>query len=252
MIKEQRISQVKQFIYSRQSVSLDELVSVFQVSKNTIRRDVQELVESGEFTKIYGGVKAKEPKILESFQTRKVRSQPAKTAIGLAAARFVEDGDIIFIDSGTTTLEMFEGIFEKEITIVTNNLEFITRALPFDHLTVIVIGGMLERKTNALGSPQNVELLKTYNVTKAFMASTGVSISNGVTNSSSLETELKRTAVERSQQSFLLIDHLKINRYGLTTYCKLSDIDCIITDTDLPMEYAQYAEQHRIQTIKGE
>ena len=252
MIKEQRINQIKQYIESRQSVALDELVSVFQVSKNTIRRDVQELVDSGEFTKIYGGVKAKEPKTLESFQTRKVRNQPAKTAIGLAAARFVEDGDIIFVDSGTTTLEMFEGICEKEITIVTNNLAFITRALPFDRLTVIVIGGMLERKTNALGSPQNVEILKTYNITKAFMASTGVSISNGVTNSASLETELKRTVIERSQQNFLLIDQLKINRYGLTTYCKLSDIDFLITDADLPEEYVQYAEQYQIQIIKGE
>lgn len=249
MIKEKRLQLIREYVLERQSVSLDELVEAFNVSKNTIRRDAQELVESEEFEKVYGGIKAKESRALEPFQMRKVRNHAEKTAIGMRAADFVEDGDVIFIDSGTTTIEMADALKHKSVTVLTNNIEFVMRVLPYDSVTVMVIGGILDRKINSLGRPQNIDLLKMYNVTKAFMASTGLSLSNGVTNASPLETELKQLIVSRSRSVFLLADHDKIGKYGLTTYCDLTDIDCLITDKPLPQEYEEYAQMHAIDVV---
>lgn len=251
MIKEKRIKNIKEYVTKNQSASLDELVTVFDVSKNTIRRDVQELVERGELKKVYGGVSIIQ-KNLESFHDRKIRNQQQKQMIAKAAANFVENGDVIFLDSGTTTYEMIEFLKNKSLTVITNNLDFIIQALPYDNLNIISTGGTLERKTKSFGSLKNMEILKPYNITKAFMASTGISISNGVTNASPMETELKETIVQRASEVYLLVDHDKIDKYSLMTYCELSAIDYLITDAELNTTYKEYAYKNNIEVITVE
>lgn len=254
MIKDKRINQIEEYIIKHKSVSLDELMDVFEVSKNTIRRDVQELVERGDFKKVYGGIAVNENKRakLESFQDRQVRNQAKKEVIGETASNYVEDGDIIFIDSGTTTIEMIEFIKKKQVTVVTNNVDFIVGALPYENLNVITIGGILERKTNSFGSLKYMDILNSYNINKAFMASTGVSLSNGVTNASPLESELKTSIIHRCSKIFLLVDHTKFDKYGLMTYCRLDDINYLVTDRMPSIVYQNYAEKNRIQFIIAE
>jgi DeoR family transcriptional regulator, myo-inositol catabolism operon repressor len=251
MIKDKRINKIEEYIIEHKSVSLDELMNVFKVSKNTIRRDVHELVEGGDFKKVYGGVAVNDDNRakLESFQDRQVRNQAEKVMIGKAAADYVEDGDIIFIDSGTTTIEMIEFIKSKQVTIITNSLDFIVRALPYENLNVITAGGILERKTNSFGSLKYMDILNAYNINKAFMASTGVSLLNGITNASPLESELKTSVVNRSSEVFLLVDHDKFDKYGLMTYCKFDKIDYLVTNR-MPSEvYQNYTEKNDIKLI---
>ncbi|MEG6532567.1 DeoR/GlpR family DNA-binding transcription regulator [Caldifermentibacillus hisashii] len=248
MIKEKRIQRIEEYVSKNQTASLDELVKVFNVSKNTIRRDIQELVERGDFRKVYGGIAINEKK-LESFQDRQVKNQKGKALIGKLASEFVEDGDIIFIDSGTTTIEMFEYIKENKITILTNNIEFIVRSIPFPSLNIISTGGILERETNAFTTLDNTELFNTYNINKAFMATTGISLSKGVTNSSPLETGLKQAIVQKSSKVFLLVDSTKFEKLGLMTYCQLADVDYIVSDEKILVEYEKYAAEHDIHII---
>ena len=252
MIKDKRINKIEEYIKEHRSVSLDELMEVFKVSKNTIRRDVQELLEKGEFKKVYGGVSIKEEDRttkLESFQDRKVRNQNEKEIIGQLAAQFVEDGDIIFVDSGTTTIELIEFINNKNVTVLTNSLDFIVRALPYENLNVISTGGILERKTNSFGSIKYIDFLNAYNIKKAFMASTGVTLTNGVTNASPLESELKSEVVNRSLETYLMIDHDKFDKYGLMTYCTFDKIDYLVTDTMPSQVYQEYIETNGIKLV---
>ncbi|MGC9934540.1 DeoR/GlpR family DNA-binding transcription regulator [Priestia aryabhattai] len=251
MIKDKRINKIEEYVTKHKSVSLDELMSVFDVSKNTIRRDIQQLVEGGDFKKVYGGITVSDNKRakLESFQDRQVRNQTEKELIGKIASNHVEDGDVIFIDSGTTTIEMIEFINKKQVTVITNNINFIVRALPYENLNVITTGGILERKTNSFGSLKYMDVLNAYNIDKAFMASTGVSLSNGVTNASPLESELKTSVINRCSEVFLLVDHNKFDKYGLMTYCRLDEIDYLITDK-MPNEiYQDYAKKNEIRLI---
>ncbi|MDQ6600443.1 DeoR/GlpR family DNA-binding transcription regulator [Bacillus salipaludis] len=251
MIKTKRIKQIQDYIFEHQTASLDELCDVFNVSKNTIRRDIQELVELGEIKKVYGGV-AVNAEALVSFSDRKIRNQQSKEVIAKAAASYVEDGDVIFIDSGTTTLEMIEYIKMKNLTIITNNLDFMINALPYENLNVISTGGVLERKTNSFISLKQFNLLQSYNINKAFMASTGISLTNGVTNASPLESETKTIAVERSSKVFLLVDRDKFDKYGLMTYCGLDEIDYVVTD-QMPYEnYQEFFNQNEIELVVAE
>lgn len=232
----------------QKAASLDELASVFDVSKNTIRRDIQTLVEMGDLKKVYGGVSVIQKK-LESIQDRKARNQIQKASIVEKASSYVDEGDVIFIDSGTTTIEMIEYIKDKSLTIFTNSIEFIIRALPFTNLTVISIGGLLDRRTDSFGSPLYIDLLSNYNIKKAFMASTGISLSNGVTNASPLESELKKAIVKKSSEVYLLVDHDKFDRYGLMTYCNLDEIDYLVTDKSPNTTYREYAKKNSIRLV---
>lgn len=248
MLKTKRIKQIQDFVLEHQTVSLDELVTVFDVSKNTIRRDVQELVENGLLKKVYGGVAINHSNLV-SFHDRQIQNKTEKELIGKAAAEFVEEDDIIFIDSGTTTLEMLEYLKTKQLTIITNNLDFIIQALPYENLNVITLGGVLERKTKAFTSVKSMDVIKAYNINKAFMASTGISLSNGVTNSSPLESEIKKNVVERSSQVFLLVDHLKFDKYALMTYCSLNEIHYLITDQEPPEAYKEFAHDNNLELV---
>jgi len=248
MLKTKRLDQIKEYVFKHKNVSLDELVDVFNVSKNTIRRDVKLLVDQGELKKVYGGVSVNHSTLV-SFNDRKVRNQNEKQRIAELASQYVVDGDILFIDSGTTTYEMLEFIKEKNITVVTNNVDFIVEAMPYDNLNVYSTGGMLERNTKSFVSYKGIDIFNTYNINKAFMASTGISISNGVTNSSPLESEIKRSAVKKCPQVFLLVDHQKFDQYALTTYCELADIDYLITDKIPNEQYQEYFKEHDIKLI---
>lgn len=248
MIKTKRIHQILEYVLEHETVSLDDLVEEFGVSKNTIRRDVQLLVEQGDLKKVYGGV-ALNHSTLVSFGDRKVRNQTEKVQIAKLASNYVEDGDIIFIDSGTTTLEMFHFIKEKKITVVTNNVDFIVESMPYKNINIFSTGGMLERETKSFTSYKGLDLFKTYNINKAFMASTGISIPNGVTNSAPLESELKSSAVKKCSQVFLLVDHDKFDKYALTTYCKLDEIHFLITNRKPNEHYQQFALENNINLI---
>lgn len=251
MIKTKRIKQIQDYVFEHQTVSLDELVDVFEVSKNTIRRDIQVLVDLGEIKKVYGGV-AVNDEALVSFNDRKTRNQTQKEVIAKSAASFVADGDVIFIDSGTTTVEMIEFIKTKNLTVITNNLNFMINALPYENLNVISTGGALERKTNSFVIFNKFDLLMSYNINKAFMASTGISLSNGVTNASPLESAIKQTAVERSSKVFLLVDHDKFDSYGLVTYCGLEEIDYLVTNKQPAEEYQEYFKKVGTQLVIAE
>ncbi|MCD2345728.1 DeoR/GlpR family DNA-binding transcription regulator [Clostridium guangxiense] len=251
-MKSDRIRKIEEYIISNEVVSLDTLCEVFNISKNTVRRDINDLVEKGSIKKVYGGVTVNSdfknsPNGLVSFEERNIRNNEAKISIGKAAASFVQDNDIIFIDSGTTTLHMIEYLKDiKNVTILTNNINAIAAAIPFENLNIICLGGSLIRKTNSFEGIRNFEIFKDYNINKAFMAATGISLSSGATNSSPLEYKIKKNIVEKSKEVYLLADDSKFNISALMTYCKLSDIDHLITNTEPPKEYLNYFNENNV------
>mgnify|MGYP001573703670 FL=1 len=146
-MKTNRIKEIEEYILSNESVSLDSLCDVFKISKNTIRRDINEIEKKGSIKKVYGGVTAV-VKDLIPFEERNIKNNYKKIAIAKAACEFVKDGDVIFIDSGTTTLNMIDFLKNRnDITILTNNLNVIVSALPYSNLNVICTGGSLDRKS---------------------------------------------------------------------------------------------------------
>ncbi|MFP3156210.1 DeoR/GlpR family DNA-binding transcription regulator [Lachnospiraceae bacterium ZAX-1] len=249
-MRSERLMYMENYIYEKQTVTLDELCEIFHVSKNTVRRDIEQIVESTNIKKTYGGVTidtAIKKEIL-SFEERTIRNAKIKQKIAEKASRFIEDGDIIFLDSGTTISPIIPSIKHKNVTILTNNLPAIIAAAPYENLNIITLSGTLRRKTLSFTGISATDILKTYNITKAFMASTGISIS-GATNFSPDETCIKRMAIERSTLRYLLVDHTKYNVNSLLTFCHLPELNAIISDELPPDDILEVLTANNVKMI---
>lgn len=248
-MRTKRIDLIERYIEEEKLVSLDVLCEKFAVSKNTIRRDIEELVKKGVVEKVYGGVSFKVPPSdtpLVPYEKRHTVLNTEKDIISKKAASFVKEGDIIYIDTGTTCLNMVDYLAHVPCTIITNSLQIFMKAVQYPDLQIISLPGRLNRDTLSFVGSEIPTYLRTYNITKAFMASTGVSIQNGLTNASADEYAIKKTVVENSQTRFLLSDHTKFGKFALMTYCPLSEIQYLITDTTPQQEYLDYCKEHEI------
>lgn len=249
-MKENRIQELKNYIIANERASLDDLCTLFNVSKNTMRRDINELEKQSIIKKVYGGIVLNDKKTTEPFESREEKNITSKQVIAKLASQFVQDGDIIYIDSGTTTMHMIPHLAEvRNLTIITNNLNVIMGSLPYPNLNVLCTGGVLFRTTNSFVDMDAVNSLKKFNISKAFMASTGISITKGITNSSSFEYDIKRYMVEHCDTVVVLADATKLGRVSLTTSCELKDIHVFITNELPGDEFVDFFESNNIQLI---
>lgn len=239
-MRERRIEEMENYIINNKSVSLDRLCEVFGVSKNTIRRDINEIIARGKVKKVYGGVSVHHENVPPPFEKRANQNLDVKRAIGRAAAQFVEDGSIIYIDSGTTTCHLVDYLKDKrELTILTHSLDVITRAIPYPGLNVICLSGALNRETLSFTGHSTLDVLANYNVNKAFMAANGITVSNGATQSTSWEFEIKRSVIARSSENILMVESRKFDVVSLLTYCPLDGFDVIITEKAPSREFQE-------------
>lgn len=234
-MKIKRIEQEEAYIQKAQNVTIEELCEKFGVSKNTIRRDLAELEKKGSITKNYGGVSCTVQHYdvgMLPFNTRGHLMLEEKRKIAEKAAEFIKDGDYIFVDSGSTVCNLVDYIKNLKIMVLTNNLDFIMRALPYPNIQIITFSGILNRDYYSFTSidERSAQILASYNFTKAFMAATGVTTQYGVMNSLLSDNELKVTAVNRAQEVYLLVDHTKFGKVTIKSYGSLEQIDTIITD----------------------
>lgn len=230
-----RIDQLEQYILEHKAASIDSLCEVFDISKNTLRRDLEVLVGRGNIEKVYGGVIASENAAslpdLVSFHERAGRNFQSKLKIAALAASYVRERDIIFIDSGSTTMNIVDYLAHlSKVTVITNSIQVINKALSYPNINLIVLPGTLKRDTASLVGSSCVEYLEDYNIVRAFMACTGISIDAGICNASTEEYNIKKAALKKSQKHYLLADSSKFGRASLMTFGDMNQFDYILTD----------------------
>lgn len=250
-MKIDRINRIHEMLRDVHNISINDLCHTFQVSKNTIRRDIAELEQQGIIKKVYGGiVLAESSGNPEPFASRESRNAEAKKQVAHMATGFVHDGDVIYIDSGTTTMHMIPHLTEKQhLTIVTASVHVINAASNYSNLNVLATGGSLFSPSKAFVGPQVIQVLRRCNISKVFLASTGISLEHGATNASPLECEIKRCLIEKDCKHFLLVDDSKFDVASLMSYCSLKEFQYIVTNRLPPEKYQSYCTANRIQLI---
>ncbi|MGL4383510.1 MAG: DeoR/GlpR family DNA-binding transcription regulator [Bacilli bacterium] len=241
-----RLDQIEQYVKDNKSAKLDDLCIIFKVSKNTIRRDIDVLVQRGSIKKVYGGVIniSDDAKIIP-FKTRIDKDYEFKCLAAKKAAMLIEEDDVIFIDSGSTTVLILDYIKAQHITIITHNVEVLSKAFNHSDIDVIMLPGKLNRDTNSIADVTTVEELLSYNINKAFIASSGLSLNNGVTNFYLQEAEIKKGALKKSITKILVVDHTKFDNASLVTFAQINDFDYVISD-EIPVSYQEYFTKSKI------
>ena len=217
---------------------MSELENQFQVSMNTIRSDIRLLEKKGLVKKIYGGVEAGNNAEMTAFEYRTEKRSQDKSNIAETAAHYISDGNIIFIDSGTTTSPIIDYIDDKiSITIITSNLVVINKALQKKNINVIALPGSLARKTLSFCDTTTPQYLERLNINKAFIATSAINSDGILTNASELECQVKRTAIRKSSYNILVADSSKFGTTSLLDVAQLSDFHIIIVDNKLEKKY---------------
>ena len=227
-MKDERISSVEQYIEEHGSASLEDLSSHFNVSVQTMRRDIASLCAQGVIEKVYGGVVWKGSPVQFTVPAAIKRDQECaeeKRAIAALAAEQVEDGQVIFLDSGTTVCRMVPFLStRKNLTVVTHSLLVLDQLRAVPMIRTIVLGGELDHSANCM-IPDTVN----YQFDQAFVATVGIDV-EGCTNTNLSEARIKSYVLGHSQRGWILADHRKYVSRGCRRFACWKDISGVITD----------------------
>lgn len=253
-MKEKRISQLEEYIRKNEVVTIEELCDTFQVSVNTIRRDLNQLSDKGIITKIYGGARSAE--VTEStgallpYPERFTQHSEEKARIARAASKLVHENDTIFLDTGTSTVPVLGFLSHlNHITVITNSIYVLQSSINYPQFTTIALPGVVKPKAASLVGEQCLSAIQIYHINKAFFACTSFSLEAGASNASPEEYAVKQAVLQNSSEHILLVDSSKFDRSSLLTYAKPDAFQHIITDKKPDDRYLRYFEEHGIRLL---
>jgi len=234
---EVRRKKIVEIVNEHGSISCDDLSMLFKVTPETIRRDLAALQEQGFLVRTHGGATACVEFNMPPSALRKQEHFEQKLAIARKAASYICDKDVIFLDAGTTVSLICDFIpQDKEIYIITNSFECVSKLADKENVTLISTGGILHRKTRAFTGENALNTLRSATLNKAFISAFAVSEKHGVMDSNVDEANLNRAALEMAAEAFLLVDASKFGRIAYINVCPVSCVSTIITDSRLDSE----------------
>ena len=246
-----RHAQLIGLLKKRGYCSVVEMSQLLNVSPMTIRRDLHMLHEKQIAEVTHGGARFSASKRIEpDFDIRTHEHLAEKQAIGkLAAERFIEEGDVVGIDSGSTALEIVRNLPNIPLTIVTHSLAAANVVAQNKRYSLIVLGGILQHEANCLCGPQAIAALQTLYINKLFLSTSGLVAPDGLSCNNLADAEVKQALISSSRQTILCMDSSKVGRAYLARFATLNDIDTLITDNGISDESREAIERQQIEII---
>ncbi|MPY82033.1 MAG: DeoR family transcriptional regulator [Actinophytocola sp.] len=241
MFAEERQQRIAERARSQGRVDVTALAADFDVTTETIRRDLTALERQGVVRKVHGGAIPVERIGFEpGLSTRDAVMTTEKERIGKAALAELPDEGALLIDAGTTTARLAEVMpGDRELTVVTNAPLIATTLVGHSMTTVLMIGGKVRGRTMATVDDWALRALADTYVDVAFIGTNGVSAERGLTTPDTGEAAVKRAMIAAARRVVVLTDHTKVGNDCLARFGSLSDVDVLITDTGLDADAAE-------------
>jgi DeoR family transcriptional regulator, fructose operon transcriptional repressor len=211
---------ILQLLKEKNVVKIQEIVELTNTSESTIRRDLSQLEEEKYLKRIHGGASRLQGKLQEpSMIEKSSKNLQEKRRIAKYAASLVEEGDCIYLDAGSTVIEMIEYL-NKDIVVVTNGL---MNAAPLlsKGITTYLTGGLTKPTTNAFIGRGALASLELYRFDKCFMGVNGIHPQFGFTTPDQEEALVKQKAISLSREAYILADDAK---FAEISFAKIVDI----------------------------
>ena len=231
-------------------VYVAELSKFFNVTEETIRRDLEKLESQDLLRRSYGGAVLNEHTNEDlSFIKRTTINSSDKGIIAEKAIGLIEDGDTIMIDSSTTCLSLMQHLKQKrDLTIITNSIRLINDFVnsPF---TMISTGGVLRANSFALTGDSAYATLRKYYVDLSIISCKGLDREKGLMESNEAESSIKQIMIAQARRTILLADHSKFNKTAFIKTCDFTDISTIVTDMTPGEVWMEYLAKQQIRLI---
>ena len=217
------------------TVRISTLAEQFGVTTETIRRDIDALTEKGLVSRTYGGAASTSLTAEPNLSQRRSRNIAERQRIAQLAVSLIEPGDVLMIDSGSTTYQFARALaaYPVELTVLTNCLPVAQSLGGLTGFRVMLCPGTYSETENSVYGQETTAFLNRFHANKAIIGAGGITDTN-VTDADAEASWVKRKMIEQSKRTLLLLDHSKFGNRMFENVCLLSDIEDIIVDRGPP------------------
>lgn len=220
-------------------ITIAEAMEMLNVSEATVRRLFADMERSGLAVRNYGGIRPVSQAVNYSFERNEHVFSQEKQRIGRMAAMFVEDGDTIYLDCGTTMFQMTLALSERiagwefdSLNIITNSLANVQAITTSPKCRVILVGGEYDSARRDFSGALTERYLAPFHFTKCFFGCDGVSPNSGFSSNQVNISSLNSQVIEHSDYTYVLLDSSKLGKSSLVSYAQLCEVDAIITNAE--------------------
>ena len=251
MLPNLRREKILELLKEDGSAKVVDLARIFKVTEVTIRQDLEKLEREDLIVKEHGGAYLKNVEDqVRNFQLVHQENMEEKALIAKKCLQFIESGDTIILDSGSTTTEIakqLKGL--KNLTVITNALNIALMLGVEPGIEVIVTGGEFKPPTLSLTGQKAADFFRGLNVQKLFLATAGISLKSGLTYPSISDLVVKKAMIDAADITYLVADSTKMGKSALASLGALSLIDYIITDPGIEDRHQIVFKEHEIELI---
>lgn len=254
MLAIERKSEILATLQREKSVLVAELSQKYNVTEETIRRDLDKLEKEGYIKKTYGGAVLSENTSVEiPFKIRERTNKKEKQMIARLVLGVIEDGESIMLDSSSTSLMVARNLKQyRKLTVITNSVEILLELSNCKNIKVISTGGELRESALSLGGRQAEQMLLRYNVDKAVLSCKGVSMDKGITDSNEPEAQIKSTMRECAKTTVWAIDSTKFDKVSFVQLARFKQGDIVVTDKPLESRWMEFLTDYGIRVVVDE
>lgn len=248
---EEKQNEILKCIDRVEKITIEDIMSLLKVSRSTIRRYLIDLERKNLIIRTRGGaLKKRYFKYEFSLNEKKDLNLDKKKKIAQIAKRFINEGDVIYISGGTTTLELAKILFDvKDLVVFTNAINILLELVSNSGISIKLIGGDFRKKTFSMVGQEAISYLDRYNFDKAFVGVNGISSDEGFTTPNELEAIVDGKVVRKSKEVFILADESKFGAVAFSTICKIEDVNYIITNKQLNSSLARDIQKTGVKIV---
>lgn len=245
MLKTIRHVQIQRLVNENGHVTVQQLNQLLDVSEATIRRDLDELSQEGLLHRTHGGAvkveqAGREPPILQ----RRSEFEAEKRRIGRAAAAMVEEGQTIFLGSGTTVHEIANNLRQmSNLTVITNAINVVNELVDCAGIELVVIGGMLRQSELSMVGHIAEAAIKELRADKVLMGMRGIHLQHGFTGDYLPEAITDRTILDIAPCNIIVADHSKLGHVSTVFLAPITAAHTLVTGKDAPPDFVSKLEE---------
>ncbi|PJJ26642.1 DeoR/GlpR family DNA-binding transcription regulator [Lacrimispora celerecrescens] len=250
---EERKQMILNLLQETEKVTVAYLSELFNVSGATIRSDLRDLENEKLLLRTHGGAMRISKSAFEIEPQKRGEATECKEAIAREAVKFIDDGDTIAVDTGSTCYAFAKHLgTKKDLRVVTNDLSIAALLDQFEDVTVYFIGGVIRKHYNCTIGSFGTAPFQDLVVDKAIMGTNSFTLAKGATTPDVGQAEMKKLLVSISDKVFILGSSDKIGRNSFVTFAESNQIDVIITDGAISKAYKESIEDSGIELVIAE
>jgi DeoR family transcriptional regulator of aga operon len=253
LLVEERRRLIVELVEQQGRATVEELATRFGTSTVTIRADLDALARSSAIARSHGGALPVAPATNDTpLNIKETRWHAQKLRIGQAAAKMIQDGETIILDSGSTTVEIARQIRQmkfESLTVITNALNIAMELTGMPQVRVMMLGGLLRQTSYSLVGPDAEQALAKLSADRLFLGVDGLDPEVGVTTPDPLEAALNALMIRVSRQTIAVLDASKLGQRSLSVITPLKNLDMVISDSSAPTETVEALRDAGVQVV---